>query len=62
MAFVADHGKHRSVIVPAGSTVEVVSSADSQMAEVLWDGQTLTMFVLDLGVPDDQAEEPQRPI
>jgi len=40
--------------------VEVVSSYASQMADVLWDGQTLTVFVHDLDVRE--AEERERPI
>jgi len=61
MAFIGDNGgqKH-SIIVPLGSTVEVVSGDDRQMAEVLWDGQALTMFVNDLDVPE--TDEPERPI
>ena len=61
MAFIADNGgQQHSIIVPAGSTVEVLSGDDSQMADVLWDGQALTMFVHDLDVRE--AEEPKRPI
>jgi len=60
MAFIANNGRQHSIIVPAGSTVEVVSSYASQMADVLWDGQTLTVFVHDLDVRE--AEEPKRPI
>jgi len=58
MAFTANNGKQQSIIVPAGSTVEV-SGCASQMADVLWDGQTLTMFVHDLDVRE--ADEPKRP-
>jgi len=60
MAFTANNGRQRSIIVPTGSTVEVVSSYASQMADVLWDGLTLTMFVHDLDVRE--AEKPKRPI
>jgi len=56
MAYTHNNGKQRALIVPAGSIVDVESNNINQMADVLWDGQALTMFVHDL----DECEESGR--
>jgi hypothetical protein len=57
-------GIRKPVAVPVGNVVEVVSSQKSQedrMVDVLWEGQVLTMFVLDVDVPGTELAEPQYP-
>jgi len=60
-AFVRNKGEQHPLIVPAGSTVKVVPTHASKMADVFWDGQTLTMFVHDLDTCEGQAEESRPP-
>jgi hypothetical protein len=57
-------GNRRSVAIPAGNVVEIVSgqkSQDDRMVDVLWEGQALTMFVLDADLPGTEIAEPQYP-
>ena len=46
-------GHRRTLAIPAGEIVEVVSGPNSQpdrMVDVLWQGRVLTMFALDVDV------------
>ena len=45
------NGDCKSLIVPAGSIIKVVSEPKSehhQMVDVLWNGEVFTMFALDI--------------
>jgi hypothetical protein len=64
LALNAVDGIRKSVAVPVGNVVEIVSGQKSQedrMVDVLWEGQVLTMFVLDVDVPGTELAEPQYP-
>jgi len=45
------NGERKSLIVPAGSVIKIVSQPKSehdQMVDVLWNGKVVTMFALDI--------------
>lgn len=47
------NGKRQATIIPAGAVLKVVSGPTSpgdRMVDVLWDGKTVTMFVIDVDV------------
>jgi hypothetical protein len=56
-------GHRIPVAIPAGDIVEVVSDSrneEQRMVDVCWDGEVLSMFVLDVDVPGTEIAEPQR--
>jgi len=57
-------GHRRTLAIPAGEIVEVVSGPNSQpdrMVDVLWQGRVLTMFALDVDVRGTEIPEPEYP-
>jgi len=48
---VLDHTKGSSVKIPMGAILEVISGPEGDgMMDVLWDGQTVAVFSIDLNV------------
>ncbi len=57
-------GHRRTLAIPVGEIIEVVSGPTSQedrMVDVLWQGRVLTMFALDVDVSGTEIAEPRRP-
>ena len=53
-------GKRQTSYVPAGAIIKVVSgptSAGDRMVDVLWDGQIVTMFALDVNVRGTEVDD-----
>ena len=52
--------RRRQVLVPAKSIIEIVSVPTDyqQRVDVLWEGQPLTMFVLDVDLLGTEVAEP----
>jgi len=54
------NGKRNAVTVPAGAILKVVSGPTGdgdRMVDVHWEGQTLTMFAIDVDVRGTEIEE-----
>jgi hypothetical protein len=53
--------RRRQVLIPEESIIKIVSVPTDHrgMVDVLWDGQRLTMFVLDVGAPGTEVTELQ---
>jgi hypothetical protein len=60
LALGVGNGKRNAVTVPAGAIIKVVSGPTGEgdrMVDVHWDGQTLTMFAIDVDVRGTEIEE-----
>ena len=53
--------RRRQALIPAESIIKIVSVPTDyrRMVDVLWDGQPITMFALDVDVPVTEVSEPQ---
>jgi hypothetical protein len=49
LAFDAESRVHKSVTIPTGAIITVVSDGE-QMVDVAWEGRTVEMFAVDLNV------------
>jgi hypothetical protein len=55
-----EDGKRKAVTVPAGAVIKVVSGPTGdgdRMVDVHWDGQTVTMFEIDVNVRGTELED-----
>lgn len=55
-------GRREALTIPVGAIVRVVSGDGDQMADVVWDGQAVQMFTVDIKVRGTEIEEHQRGI
>ena len=59
LALCIEEGKRRMITIPVGTVLKVVSEPTSyeHMVEVLWEGRVVTMFAVDVDVPDMEVKD-----